>query len=202
MLYLSRAAVALATTTLAVILTACSGVQIDTVPIDRFAEGNYRSYSWWGAGVDNSAGSHDPLYVIDPSLRAAVDKALAEKGYRRVDQGGDFIIDYQFRATLSEGAVNSTALMADNRYPVPSNPATSINRAPDRALVDNAYALGGPREMNSVLLRFSDRESQGMVWAVAMSKIVEDVNHEDSDKLVKSINSAINRALRRVPRAN
>ena len=183
----------------ACVLIACTSVQIDTAPTDRFSEGNYRSYSWWGAAVENTAGSHDPLYVVDPSLRAAVDRVLASKGYRYVETGGDFLIDYQFKASLSEGAVDSTALKADNRYPIPNN--TTINRRADQALIDNAYALGGPREMNSILLRFSEKGTKSLVWAASMSKIVEDVNHDDSSKMVKGINTAVERALRRLPDA-
>lgn len=179
-------------------LVACANVQVDTAPIDKFKAGNYHSYSWLGAPVENTAGSDDPLYVVDPALRKAVDETLAGKGYRRLETGGDFTIDYQFKASMADGALNTTAAKADNRYPVPSGGAL-INRGADQALVDNAYALSGVREMNSILLRFSDAESQSLVWAGAMSKIVEDVNQDSRDKMAKGISAAVNRVLRAIP---
>ena len=182
----------------AVALTsACAGIQVDSSSPEKFKAGNYKSYSWLGAPIENTAGSHDPLYVVDPALRAAVDKALADKGYRRVKSGGDFNIDYQLKASLADGELTSTARESDNIYPYPD--AAMVNRRTDQALVDNAYALSGPREMNSILLRFSDGKDQGLVWAGAMSKIVENLNHENSKKMVKGINSAVRQVLKPLP---
>ena len=84
------------------LLAGCSNVQVDTTPNDRFKEGNYQTYNWLGAPIKNTGGSVDPLYVIDPTLRAAVDKKLTSKGYRQVEEGGDFQIDYQFKASIAE----------------------------------------------------------------------------------------------------
>jgi len=182
------------------LVAACTGVQVDSASADKFKEGNYRSYSWLGAPVENTGGSHDPLYVIDPALRAAVDKELASKGYRQVASGGDFNIDYQFKASLADGELSSTARESDNVYPYADAPAM-VNRRTDQALVDNAYALSGPREMNSILLRFSDGQDQGLVWAGAMSKLVENLNHENSKKMVQGINTAVRRVLQSIPTA-
>lgn len=180
------------------LLAACANVQVDTAPVDKFKEGNYRSYSWRGAPIENTGGSSDPLYVVSPALRAAVDEELADKGYVKRESGGDFTIEYQFKASLADGALNSTAAMADNRYPRPTGGAV-INRGTDQALIDNAYALSGVREMNSILLRFSDAESQSLVWAGAVSKIVEDANNDDREKMVKSIRAAVKRVLGQIP---
>ena len=181
-------------------LVGCASVQVDTMDTAAFKNGNYKTYSWMGAPIDNSAGSTDPLYVLDPALRSAVDAKLASKGYRYVDSGGDFVIDYQFKDTLVAGSLNSTAAEADNRYPAPTNQAV-INRRPDQALVDNAYALSGPKELNSILIRFSDGESLTMVWAAGVSKVVDKL-YFDADDLQKTINVAVDRALGRLPSAS
>ena len=181
-------------------LVGCASVQVDTMDTTAFKNGNYKTYSWMGAPIDNSAGSTDPLYVLDPALRAAVDAKLASKGYRYVDSGGDFVIDYQFKDTLVAGSLNSTAAEADNRYPAPTNQAV-VNRRPDQALVDNAYALSGPKEVNSILIRFSDGENLTMVWAAGVSKVVDKL-YFDADDLRKTINVAVDRALGRLPSAS
>ena len=180
-------------------LVSCASVQVDTTDTTAFKNGNYKTYSWMGAPIDNSAGSTDPLYVLDPALRSAVDAKLASKGYRYVDSGGDFVIDYQFKDTLVAGSLNSTAAEADNRYPAPTNQAV-INRRPDQALVDNAYALSGPKELNSILIRFSDGENLTMVWAAGVSKVIDKL-YFDADDLRKTINVAVDRALGRLPSA-
>ena len=180
-------------------LVGCASVQVDTMDTTAFKNGNYKTYSWMGAPIDNSAGSTDPLYVLDPALRSAVDAKLASKGYRYVDSGGDFVIDYQFKDTLVAGSLNSTAAEADNRHPAPTNQAV-INRRPDQALVDNAYALSGPKELNSILIRFSDGENLTMVWAAGVSKVVDKL-YFDADDLRNTINVAVDRALGRLPSA-
>ena len=180
-------------------LVGCASVQVDTMDTAAFKDGNYKTYSWMGAPIDNSAGSTDPLYVLDPALRSAVDAKLASKGYRYVDSGGDFVIDYQFKDTLVAGSLNSTAAEADNRYPAPTNQAV-INRRPDQALVDNAYALSGPKELNSILIRFSDGENLTMVWAAGVSKVIDKL-YFDADDLRNTINVAVDRALGRLPSA-
>lgn len=181
-------------------LVGCASVQVDTMDTAAFKNGNYKTYSWMGAPIDNSAGSTDPLYVLDPALRSAVDAKLASKGYRYVDSGGGFVIDYQFKDTLVAGSLSSTAAEADNRYPAPTNQAV-INRRPDQALVDNAYALSGPKELNSILIRFSDGESLTMVWAAGVSKVVDKL-YFDADDLQKTIKVAVDRALGRLPSAS
>ncbi len=183
------------------LLVGCTGITVDTTPTEKFEQGNYKSYSWLGAPIENTGGSKDPLYVIDPALRSAVDRELADKGYQRVDTGGDFTVTYQFKNSMADGALNSTAAIADNRYPVPTGGAL-INRGADQALVDNAYALSGAREMNSILLQFSDSESQSLVWAGAMSKLVENANQNAGEKMKKGIKSAVAKVLRKLPNAN
>jgi hypothetical protein len=77
-----------------------------------------------------------------------------------------------------------------------------VNRRTDQALVDNAYALSGPRETNNMLLQFSDRTTQSLVWATSMTKIVENVNEENTKKMRKSVNAAVRKVLRQLPSAN
>jgi hypothetical protein len=183
------------------LLAGCSNVQVDTTPNDRFKEGNYQTYNWLGAPIKNTGGSVDPLYVIDPTLRAAVDKKLTSKGYRQVEEGGDFQIDYQFKASIAEGALNMTATDANNQDIPVSSQDLLINRRADQALVDNAYALAGPKEVTSILLRFSDGASQNLVWAAGMSKVVDHANF-DAKRMQSGVDAAVNRALGRLPNAN
>ena len=116
------------------LLAGCSGVQVDTTDGERFKAGGYQTYSWLGAAIENTGNSTDPLYVIDPTLRAAVDSKLAAKGYQKVDSGGDFQVLYQFKESISEGALNSTATDANNQDIPVSSQDLLINRRADQAL--------------------------------------------------------------------
>mgnify|MGYP001087865637 CR=1 FL=1 len=197
----STASKLLALALLSMLLGACSGIQTDTAPIDRFKEGNYSTYSWRAPAIANSGQSNDPLYTLDPTLRSAVNNTLAGKGYRLVDEGGDFLIDYQFRATLSEGALSSSADQASERNPS-ADAEVVINRRANQALVDNAYALAGPRPMNNIVLQFSDAQSQSLVWAASMSKVVENLNQTDVEKMRTGIATAVRRIMLILPNAD
>ena len=182
-------------------LSGCSSVQVDTTPNDRFEAGNYVTYNWLAAALDASGVATDPLYALDPTLRASVDQKLASKGYQRVDRGGDFQVIYQFKASITEGALNTTATDANNQDNPLSSQDLVINRRPDQALIDNAYALSGPREVTSILLTFTDGSTQDPVWAAGMSKVVDYANF-DAKRMSASVDKAVNRALGRLPKAN
>ncbi len=183
------------------LLVACTGIQIDSAPLDRFNEGNYQSYSWRTAPLKTSTGDTDTLSIIDPALRAAVDRELSAKGYRQVASNGDFIIDYQFRAALAEGELNSTAREADNTSPY-VDPNVVVNRQVNQALLDNAYALSGPKAINSIVIQFSSGDRQRLLWTTAINKMVENVNRDNVDKMTKGINAAVGRAFARLPLAS
>lgn len=182
-------------------LSGCSSVQVDTTPNDRFEAGNYVTYNWLAAALDASGVATDPLYALDPTLRASVDQKLASKGYQRVDRGGDFQVIYQFKASISEGALSSAATDAANQDNPISSQDLVINRRPDQALIDNAYALSGPREVTNILLTFTDGSTQNPVWAAGMSKVVDYANF-DAKRMSASVDKAVNRALGRLPKAN
>ena len=182
-------------------LSGCSSVQVDTTPNDRFEAGNYATYNWLAAALDASGVATDPLYALDPTLRASVDQKLASKGYQRVDRGGDFQVIYQFKASISEGALSSEATDAANQDNPISSQDLVINRRPDQALIDNAYALSGPREVTNILLTFTDGSTQNPVWAAGMSKVVDYANF-DAKRMSASVDKAVNRALGRLPKAN
>ena len=182
-------------------LGGCSNVQVDTTPNDRFEAGNYTTYHWQAAALDPSGAASDPLYALDPTLRASVDNKLASKGYQRVDAGGDFQVIYQFKASISDGALGMAATDANSQDIPVSSQDLVINRRADQALIDNAYALSGPREITSILLTFTDGSSQNPVWAAGMSKVVDHANF-DAKRMTASIDKAVNRALGRLPKAN
>lgn len=184
------------------LLTACAGVEVDTTPYDRFTAGNYSTYSWRIAPTsDGKPGSSNSIAVINPALRATINTALSEKGYREVGEGGEFVIAYQFKARLADGALSSASRASDNQYPYQQTGAI-LNREPDQALIDNAYALGGPRKMNSIVIRFYDGQSEQPVWAMAISKMVEDVNRETDNFVVEDVKNAVIRGLNKLPTAH
>ncbi len=182
------------------LLVACTGIQIDSAPLDRFKAGNFQSYSWRTPALKTSTGDTDALSIIDPALRAAVDRDLSAKGYRQVAADGDFIIDYQFRAALAQGELNSTAREADNTSPY-VDPNVVVNRQVNQALLDNAYALSGPKAINSIVIQFSSGDKQRLLWTTAINKMVENVNRDNVEKMTKNVNTAVSRAFSRLPQA-
>ena len=182
-------------------LGGCSSFQVDTTPNDRFEAGSYATYHWQAAALEPSGVATDPLYALDPTLRASVDRKLASKGYQLVDQNGDFQITYQFKASISDGALSVAATDANNQDIPVSSQDLVINRRADQALIDNAYALSGPKEVTSVLVTFTDGNTQNPIWAAGMSKVVDHANF-DAKRMSSSIDKAVNRALGRLPNAN
>ena len=55
--------------------------------------------------------------------------------------------------------------------------------------------------MTSVLVTFTDGNTQNPIWAAGMSKVVDHANF-DAKRMSSSIDKAVNRALGRLPNAN
>lgn len=78
----------------AVLSAACSGLSVvsDFDPDSDFAA--FQTYMWLpDAETEGSGIAPDPL--IDRRIRAAIDNDLQAKGYRMVNDGGDFGVGYQ-----------------------------------------------------------------------------------------------------------
>jgi hypothetical protein len=180
----------------ALTLAACSGVETRPEETDTFAAGNYKFYQWRSEPLENIASSRDPVYIMDPIVRAAVDAELKNKGYRLNPEKAQFNVDYLYATGMRMGQKGSEASNLSNY------PGVIPNRNVDQASVDNAYALGGVKETSNMALQFNDVERKEEVWRVIVTKIVEDANRVDSDRLRKNINSAVKEGLRPLPKAN
>lgn len=181
---------------LALLLAACSGVETRPSDTAEFVAGNYHYYKWRSEPLANKTGSSDPIYQIDPIMRAVVDEELAAKGYELDPQRAQFSVDYIFASGLRMGERSTTA---DN---LSTYPGQIPNRNIDQASIDNAYALGGVKETSNVALQFNDVTSKDEVWHVVVTKIVEDANQADAKAIRKSVKSAVSHGLRQLPNAN
>lgn len=188
---------ALLTASLAALLTACGTTQIERSEIDTFAAKGYSTYQWNYAPIEVRPSDTSPLSTIGPIFREETNTALSELGYREVKDGGDFVVSLQFKTSIEQGALPRSA---PNNDPVPR---AVINRTPDQASVDNAYAMAGPREMNNALLQFDDGNDGALLWAAAMSRLVEDTNQNNIDpaEVRRNARRALERALAPLPRA-
>ncbi len=171
------------------LLSACAGVQIERASADNINDAGYQSYSWRDLVIENAGDSDDPLYEMGLLLRASVDNALARKGYLLKETDGDFLVSFEFRSTLSGGISTSKATNVD---PVPH---IIVNRGADPAMIDNAYALSGVRELKSILLNFEDPKNQSLMWMVSMSKIVDNINRNNFEKVNRTLGKSVDRAL-------
>lgn len=173
-------------------LAGCTGgVQTDPADTERFAAGGYQTYAWRRPALPVKGSGADSIYRLDPVLRAAVDETLAGKGYRRVDDNPDFLVDYVAAMGLVDGAVSQSA---DN---VSYRPAAVPNRNVDQASIDNAYALGAVRETANIAIILFDAVAEDAVWNVRISKIIEDRNRVNTDLARR----AIRQGLRTLPDA-
>ena len=182
-----------AATILCVGVLGCTTMEVDTAPSDRFASKGYETVSWRAeipAGVPQSMES---LYRLAATVRETVAAELEKKGYRYQESGGDFLVTYAFGARLEGGDVPVTPEFGPN--------TSVINRSPDPAVMDNAYALSGPREVASLMLSFEDGDNLATVWSARISQVVENQNQPNLDKVRRKLESGVSRALRVLPDA-
>ena len=182
-----------AVTMLCVSVLGCTTMEVDTAPADRFANKGYKTFGWRSeipAGVPQSMES---LYQLAETVRETVAAELEKKGYRYLDTGGDFLVTYAFGARLEGGDVPVTPEFGPN--------TSVINRSPDPAVMDNAYALNGPREVASLMLSFEDGDNLATVWSARISQVVENQNQPNLDKVRRRLEAAVSRALRVLPDA-
>ena len=185
----------LAINALAFLLTACASVEVDVWDPRQFAAGNFQTYSWRSEPFSSDLYFRDPIYLIDPILREAVDKELGNLGYRLIPRGGDFTIDYIYAPGVRLGAPSESASNIAPRAGI--RPNTGISQA-ER---DNAIALAGVKETRNVALQINDGGTGHEVWRAVITKIVANVNEVDSSSARRSLGSGVKRALRNLPAA-
>ena len=180
-------------TILCVSVLGCTTMEVDTAPTDRFASKGYQTFSWRAEVPTGVPQSMETLYQLSTTVRAVLSASLQKKGYRYRASGGDFMVSYAFGARL-EGGID----------PGMTNPAPNssvINRSPDPAIMDNAYALSGPREVASLMLSFEDGDNLASVWSASISQVVENQNQPNLDEVRRKLEPGIARALRVLPDA-
>ena len=188
-LFLQRGALIL----LSMGLLGCTTMQVDTMSADRFKAKGYDSFSWKSEIPTGMSGSLDGFYQLSSTIRAVVMSELDKKGYRYEESGGDFVVSYELRAALEEGTTETA----------PDFGATTavINRNPDQAIVDNTYALSGPREIASLVLLFEDGVNLAPTWSASVSQVVENRNQPDLEKVRRKLQRGLAKAFRPLPDA-
>ena len=176
-----------------VTLLGCTTMQVDTAPSRRFADKGYQTFSWRIEVPREVSQSIESLYRLSATVQEVVAEALEKKGYRFEPSGGDFLVSYAFGARLEGGQVPVTPRLGPS--------GAVINRTPDGAVMDNAYALSGPREVASLMLSFEDGNNLASVWSANISQIVENQNQPDPDKVQRKLISVVTKAFRVLPDA-
>jgi hypothetical protein len=184
-----------ATLLLTLAVAACSDIETRPAPTDAFAAGNYKYYGWRSDPLPNTANSQDPMYIMDPILRRAVDTELAKKGYILDRERAQFNVDYIFASGLRMGERSAEA------YNITPYPSVNPNQQVNQAVVDNAYALGGVKETSNIALQFNDATTKKEVWHVIITKIVENVNKVDKKEMQHSLQKGVEEGLKPLPPA-
>ena len=168
------------------LLGACSGLEYEVWPADNFAAGGYQTYSWRSEPFLNTAGSSDPIYRIDPVVRAETDRLLQAKGYRRVEWDGDFTVDYIYAPGLTLGVMSEDASIISTRAGIRPNSTVS------QAQRDNAIALGsGVKETHNLALQINDGKSRREVWRGLVSKLSQGESSSSNSSITKSLRNMI-----------
>ena len=182
-----------AITLLCIGILGCNTTQVDTAPANRFASKGYQTFSWRAEVPTGVPQSMETLYELSTTVREVLSASLQKKRYRYQASGGDFLVSYAFGARLEGGT--------DPGMPNPTPTSSVINRIPDPAVMDNAYALSGPRAVASLMLSFEDGHSLASVWSAKISQVVENQNQPDLHRVHRKLESGIARALRVLPDA-
>ncbi len=175
-------------------IAACSGVE--TIPDDtaRFEATGFKTFAWRSEPLSQDTFSRDRMaQQADPVIRDTVQTRLEELGYRLVArEDAEFLIEYLAAAGINDGQLARTA---SNVTPYPT---ATIGRIADGASVDNAYALGGMKEMGNLMLLFVDPRASEVLWRVTISKVVEDVNQINEG----AVRRAVRQGLSTLPNAS
>ncbi len=177
------------------LLAACGGVEIQSTPVDQFANGHYTYYKWRTEPLPQNTGSKDPFYELDPIVRREVNANLQALGYKLDPARAQFSVDYLYAPGLIQGA------KPDQASNISHIPSATINRQVDQASVDNAIALGGVKSTNNMVLQFNDAQRQEVIWTARMTKIVENAN-KDVARIEENLAAYIARILADLPAAN
>lgn len=183
---IQRLASAAVATLLCMVLAACSGTEVIADDPGLFAARGFNTYGWRTAALKDPGYSKAQIYRVDPEVRLAVDKRMAELGYRLVPkEQAQFLVDY-----IAAAGVNASRLPTGASN-VNANPNTTINRLPDGASVDNAYALGGAKTTGNIAIVFVERGSADLLWKVQISTLIEDANRVDTSRLRDGIRQGL-----------
>lgn len=175
----------------AVVLSACSGMDINPAATESFASTKYTRYAWRSEPLSPTGYGKDMLSEKSPSIRAGFEAEMAQLGYRRVDRSdAEFLVEY-FAAPSSKDGQLSRGGSNDMLY------GSSVNRDIDGASADNGLALSGPVETGEMRLVFFDAATQDDLWHVQISIVVEDSNRIDH----KQVRNAVRRAVSVLPPA-
>ena len=108
-----------------------------------------------------------------------------------------FSVDYLQAMALREGVSSQDA--SGGIDPIPS---ARPNRQINQAMVDNANALAGVQTTNNIAIQFNDLATQEEVWHVVITKIVENVNQTDIERIERNVSRGISQGLRDLPNAS
>ena len=183
----------LAAAILCIAMVGCVTMEVDTSSPKRFADKNYQTFSWRSEVPTGVPQSMESLYRLSTTVREVVADALQKKGYRYEASGGDFLVSYSFRTRLEGGEEPVT--------PGVNTGGAVINRNTDGAMMDNAYALSGPREVAMLMLSFEDGSNLATVWTASISQMVENQNQANLDKVQRRLETGVAKALRSLPDA-
>ncbi len=177
-------------------LGGCGTIETQHSDVAQFQAKGFTYYTWRSEPLQNTTGSADALYIMDPIVRREVNANLADRGYVLDPERAQFSVDYLQATGLREGVSSQDA--SGGIDPIPSaRPHRQVNQA----MVDNAHALGGLQTTSNIAIQFNDISTQREIWRVVITKIVDNVNEPDPSTVERNLERGISRGLRPLPKA-
>lgn len=174
------------------LIAGCSGMEVIPADTERFVSTQYVRYAWRSEPLTQDGSGKDKLTQADPAIRSAIAERLSELGYREVAKDeAQFMVEYLAAAGINDGLLSSSGTNVTRAT------LGTINRLPDGATVDNAYALSGVVPTGNLLLVFVESDGLDVLWQVSISVLIEDANRVNE----RAVRSAIRKGLSTLPRA-
>lgn len=183
----------LATVTIIVaLLSGCLSTHVQVWQADNFDTQNYRYYRWASPPLAAEKGISADMAVVDATVRKEVDRALAQKGYRRGEPAA-FEVDYR---------VGGETLISRPGPLTPRDVGDRIRAGPNAEYEVSSdfttHRVMDVLEIRKILVTVLDTGSEKTVWEGVAARPV-DAADSSAAAIARSVRTAVDKLMHRFP---
>lgn len=174
--------------TLLIVILACSTVKVsqDYDPATDFSV--LKTYAWKSEKQEPTGDVRTDNPLLDARIRAAVDRALSEKGYQKIsEQTPDFHVSYQYSVRSRLGADDGAVGFGFGFGTFGRHGGVGLGTGTGVSQYDEAR----------LTIDFIDTQNGGLLWRGAGARGFYE--HLDPDKTTKEVNETVDQILARFP---